>query len=351
MKQLIELCDLVEGTNLNPTEITITGAASISRAVEGDITFVTKPRYLEAFERSQASAAVVPPGIESCKPVIVVEDPERAFARIVALFRPPLSRRRIGISPSAHLSESAIVSDDVDIYPGAYIGEDVEIGFGTQIHPNVTVMDGCIIGSGVVIYPSAVLYPGTVVGDHSIIHAGVVLGANGFGYRTVGGRHLPSPQLGNVVVENDVEIGANTTVDRGTYDSTLIGEGSKLDDHVMIGHNCKIGKHNILCSQVGIAGSCTTGDYVVMGGQVGIGDHLEIGDGARLAAKTGVMQNIEPNASVAGIPSVTSKQFMQHAALMAKLPQMRRQLRDLLRRIPDESGRELNRSERAQDAA
>ena len=338
MKRLHELCDLVEGTIVASTEITIKGAASIARAVEGDITFVTKPIYLESFEDSLASAAIVGVGMNSSKPTIVVDDPEAAFAKIVEHFRPSIPFRNVGISPAAHVGASAEIGDDVDIYPTAYVGEKVVIGAGTQIHPHVSIMDGCIIGSGVQIFPSAVLYPGTVVGDHSIIHAGVVLGANGFGYKTIGGRHLPSPQLGNVVVENDVEIGANTTIDRGTFDATVIGEGSKLDDQVMIGHNCRIGKHNVLCSQVGIAGSCTTGDYVVMGGQVGIGDHLEIGEGARLSAKAGVMQNVAAGATAAGIPSVSARQFLQQAALVAKLPEMRKQLRALSKRNLEESG-------------
>jgi UDP-3-O-[3-hydroxymyristoyl] glucosamine N-acyltransferase len=196
-------------------------------------------------------------------------------------------------------------------------------------------LENCKIGSNVILFPGAVLYENTVIGDRSIIHAGAVLGAYGFGYRTQHGQHHRSAQLGNVIIGRDVEIGANTTIDRGTFDSTIIGDGTKMDDQVMIGHNCRIGKHNLLCSQVGIAGSCQTGDYVVMGGQVGIGDHLAIGERAQLGAKAGVMQNIPSGQHYLGIPATPVRKQMQILACKAKLPEMRRQLAELAHQISE----------------
>ena len=166
----------------------------------------------------------------------------------------------------------------MDVYPFATIGDDVTIGAGSTIHSGVHIMAGSRIGEDVTIFPNAVLYENTVVGARCLIHAGAVLGAYGFGYEQVDGRHQLSAQLGNVELGADVEVGAGTTIDRGTYGPTVIGEGTKIDDQVMVAHNCRIGRHNMLCSQVGIAGSTTTGDYVVMAGQVGVRDHVNIGD-------------------------------------------------------------------------
>ncbi len=285
MRRLDELSVHVGGELTIPSEMEITGAASISRAGPADITFVTSAKHFQVFLESEAGAAIVGLDQESfTRPCIKVANVEAAFNQIAALFKPPVQRNKIGISPQAIVSPTARISDDVCVHPGAVIMDNVEIGCGTVIYPNVTVMENCVIGANVRVFPNSVLYENTVVGDRSIIHAGVVLGAFGFGYKPNSGRNLLSPQFGNVVIEEDVEIGANTTIDRSTYDSTVVGKGTKIDNLVMVGHNCVVGDHNLLCSQVGIAGTCTTGDYVVMGGQVGIGDHLNIGAKAIVGA-------------------------------------------------------------------
>jgi len=173
------------------------------------------------------------------------------------------------------------------------------------------------------------------VGNRVIIHAGAVLGAYGFGYRCVNGRHELSAQLGNVIVEDDVEIGACTTIDRGTYGSTRIGQGTKLDNLVMIGHNCRIGRHNLLCSQVGIAGSSSTGDYVVMAGQVGVRDHVHIGDGVQLGAQAGVRKDIPPGEKHVGTPSGDAREQMEVYSIYLKLPEMRRQLKRIAQEVEE----------------
>jgi UDP-3-O-[3-hydroxymyristoyl] glucosamine N-acyltransferase len=354
MWQLHELAKLVGGTVLVPSSgdvraagensesddlhhVPISGAAAISFSQPDQITLVTSDKYLQEFETSPATAAVVGTGLTTLKgqtkPCIQVANPAESFSKIVALFRTPVSRPRIGISPSAEVALSAKISEDVCIYPGAVIMDNVEIGCGSIIFPNVTVMENCRIGSHVKIFPGAVLYENTVIGDRCIIHGGVVLGAYGFGYHSSTNGHQLSPQLGNVVIESDVEIGANCTIDRGTYDSTVIGEGSKLDDAVMIGHNCRIGKHNLLCSQVGIAGSCQTGDFVVMGGQVGLADHLNIGNGAQIAAKSGLMHDVEPGQRMFGTPARPAREEMQLLASRAKLPEMRKTIRKMEKQI------------------
>ncbi len=347
MWHLHELAKLVGGTVLLPHDMSdqifresdpvpIHGAAAISYSQTHHITLVTSDKYLEEFESSSAAAAVIGSSLAPLtKPCLQVPNPVESFAKIVALFRTPVSRPRIGISPEALVAPSAKISEDVSIYPGAVIMDDVEIGCGSVIFPNVTVMENCRIGSHTKIFPGAVLYENTVVGDRCLIHGGVVLGAYGFGYHSSASGHRLSPQLGNVVIESDVEIGANSTIDRGTYDSTVIGEGSKLDDAVMVGHNCRIGKHNLLCSQVGIAGSCQTGDFVVMGGQVGLADHLIIGTGAQIAAKSGLMHDVEPGQRMFGIPARPAREEMQLLASRAKLPEMRKSIRNMEKQIEE----------------
>ena len=237
-----------------------------------------------------------------------------------------------------------MLGPDVVVHPGATIGDDVTIGARTVIHSGVRLLNGCRIGSDVTIYPNAVLYEGTLVGNRVIVHAGAVIGAYGFGYETVEGLHKRSAQLGNVEIGDDVEIGANTTIDRGTYGPTRIGEGTKIDNLVMIAHNCAIGRHNLICSQVGIAGSCTTGDYVVMAGQVGLRDHLTIGNRAVLGAKAGVMNDIPDGAVFVGIPATPEREQRVKQAAWARLPEMRKeflalqkQLANLVARV-DEAG-------------
>lgn len=328
MRRLGELSKYIEGQLTAQPELKISGAASISRAGVSDITFVTSEKHLEQFLAGDAAAAIVGHEFHPTeKPCIQVDDVAEAFVEIAELFNPPIERHNIGISPQAIVSPTAKISDDVCIHPGAVIMDNVEIGYGSVVYPNVTVMENCSIGAHVQIFPNAVLYENTVVGDRVIIHAGVVLGAYGFGYRSNTGQHVLSAQLGNVVIGSDVEIGANSTVDRGTYDSTTIGAGTKIDDLVMVGHNCVVGEHNLLCSQVGIAGSCTTGDYVVMGGQVGMADHLDIGAHAIVGAKSGLMHDVPEGQKVFGIPARPAREEMQILASSAKLPELRKRVK------------------------
>jgi UDP-3-O-[3-hydroxymyristoyl] glucosamine N-acyltransferase len=194
-------------------------------------------------------------------------------------------------------------------------------------------MHGCRLDEDVVVFSNAVLYENTRVGARSIIHAGAVIGAYGFGYQTVDGRHRLSAQLGHVELGADVEIGAGATVDRGTYGPTIVGDGTKVDNLVQIAHNCRIGRNNLICSLVGIAGSCKTGDYVVLAGQVGVRDHVEIGDRVTVGAKAGIMNNLEAHASYLGAPAIPERDEMHLVAAIQKLPEMRKQLKALVRQV------------------
>jgi UDP-3-O-[3-hydroxymyristoyl] glucosamine N-acyltransferase len=331
---LAELAALVDGRLIGDGDLLVRGAAPLGDAGPGEITLIDKAERAHLLRSSQAAAAVAPRSVlPNGVPVIQVDDVHQAFAVIVGRFRPSRPVERVGISPQAVISDTAVVGKDVDVHPLATIGDDVQIGDGATIHSGVHVMAGSRIGPQVTIFPNAVLYENTIVGPRCVIHAGAVLGAYGFGYCCEDGRHQLSAQLGNVILEADVEVGAGTTIDRGTYGPTVIGEGTKIDNLVMIAHNCRIGRHNMLCAQVGIAGSTTTGDYVVMAGQAGVRDHVHVGERAMLGAKAGVMNDVPENARVVGIPATPDREQMVKQAVLSKLPEMRQQLKKLQRAV------------------
>ncbi len=330
--RLSELARAYEGQLQGDGSVEITGVASLRNAGPGDITLIEGPSYLRFLADCRAAAVIGPPNlVPPDMPAILTQDCRAVFEKIVRQFRPlPTSTTR-GISPRAEIHPTARLGKDVTIHARATIGAEVTIGDNTTIHAGCVILDGCSIGADCTILPNTVLYEGTRVGNRVLIHANVTLGAYGFGYQLVDGQHKLMPQLGYVEIQDDVEIGAGTTIDRGTYDATLIGRGTKIDNQVMIGHNCRIGRHNLLCAQVGIAGSVRTGDYVVLAGQVGIKDHVDIGDGAKVGAKSGVHCDIGAGEIYFGIPASIAKEQRQALAAISKLPEMRRQLRAMQR--------------------
>jgi UDP-3-O-[3-hydroxymyristoyl] glucosamine N-acyltransferase len=329
---LAELAALVGGQLVGDGRLPIVGAATLQDAGPGEITLVDQSDKRRLLATSRAAAAVVPRDFTDLGlPAVCVDDVHAAFAVIVRHFSPRREAVRQGVSPLASIDPTATIGNDVDIHPFASIGPGVTIGDGSTIHSGVHVMAGSQIGAGTTIFPNAVLYENTIVGPRCVIHANAVLGAWGFGYSTCNGQHVLSAQLGNVVLGADVEIGAGTTIDRGTYGPTVIGEGTKIDDLVMVAHNCRIGRHNMLCSQVGVAGSTTTGDYVVMAGQVGVRDHVRIGHRAVLGAMAGVTNDVPDDARMIGIPATPEREQKIKQAAWSKLPEMRRQLKQLQR--------------------
>jgi UDP-3-O-[3-hydroxymyristoyl] glucosamine N-acyltransferase len=338
MALLEELARLVGGRLQGGPQLSIHGAATLRWAQPGEISLVEAANYVRHIPASRASAFVIPESLaaslaELDRPAIVVGQCAEAFAAIVAHFRPLPVASSHGISSAAHIEPTAVLGPEVTVYPGAYIGEHVRIGARSIIHSGCSVLAGSHLGEDCRLFPNVVLYEGTRVGNRVLIHANAVIGAYGFGYSTARGRHQLSPQVGHVEVQDDVEIGAGTTIDRGTYDATVIGEGTKIDNLVMIAHNCHIGRHNLLCSQVGIAGSCTTGDYVIMAGQVGIRDHVDIGDQARLGAKAGVAHNIPAGETYLGIPARPEREERSMVAALIKLPEMRKQFKAVERLV------------------
>ena len=233
----------------------------------------------------------------------------------------------------AAVAESAVLGRDVAVHAFVAIGDEVEVGDGSTLHPGVVIGDRCKLGKGVIIHPNAVLYADVVLGDRVEVHAGTVLGGDGFKYHMVDGKHVKVPHTGGVEVGDDVEIGSNCTIDRATFETTRIGEGTKVDNLVMIGHNNQIGRHNLLCGQVGIAGSCKTGDYVVMAGQAGIKDHTEIGDKVMVGAQAGVHRNIPGGQSVLGSPAIPIREQRRIFQMIARLPEMHRHLREMAAQV------------------
>jgi UDP-3-O-[3-hydroxymyristoyl] glucosamine N-acyltransferase len=267
------------------------------------------------------------------RPIIRVGDPLMAFAHVVQHLRggPRLTSR--GISPAAHIHPTARLGANVSVGPGVVIGEGCEIGANSTLHAGAIVGHNCRLGDDVTLAPHAVLYDDCIIGNRVTIHANAVIGGDGFGYRTNDGKHTKVPQLGWVEIEDDVEVGAGSTIDRGTFGATRIGMGTKIDNLVMIGHNCQIGRYNLLCSQVGIAGSSTTGEYVVMAGQVGVADHVNIGDRVMILAKSGVPHDIPANTQVLGYPSRPHKEQARIIKTMEKLPEIRLDLKRIKRHL------------------
>ncbi len=334
MMTLKQIAELLDGTVIGDPTVEISGVETIEGARPGDLTFAVNPRNTDKLNASQATAALVSREFQDCPlPCVQCDDVQGAFTRIAQQLRPGLQRPCIGISDRAMVSATAVIGKNVSIYPGAFVGCGTIIGDGSTLFPGVCLMENCVIGSGVTIFPNAVLYENTKVGDRCTIHANAVIGAYGFGYESTATGHHLGVQLGCVEIGADVDVGAGTTIDRGTFGSTRVGEGSKLDNQVQIGHNCQVGSHNLLCSQVGIAGSSQTGNFVVMAGQVGIGDHLSIGDHAVLGAKSGVMHHLAGGQTYLGAPAIPARDKFQIFAAESKLPEMRRQFKKLQRQV------------------
>jgi UDP-3-O-[3-hydroxymyristoyl] glucosamine N-acyltransferase len=335
-----QLAELVRGRLVGDGSVSIRSARPVGEAGPGDITFIENDRFAKLLRGSPASAAIVGPhfslgrsDVQGNLAVIEVDDPMSAFLAVRTHLIGEQKTRWTGIHPQACVAATAQLGVDVAIYPFAYVGDGAVIGDGTTLHPGAVVGDGCKLGCDCIIHPNAVLYENVTLGDRVEIHAGSVLGGDGFGYRQVDGRHVKIPHSGRLEVENDVEVGANSTIDRATFETTRIGEGTKIDNLVMIGHNNQIGRHNLLCGQVGISGSCKTGDYVVMAGQAGIKDKTEIGHRAIVGAQAGVHRNISDGQNVLGSPAIPVREQRRIFQMIARLPEMHRQLRDLAAQI------------------
>jgi UDP-3-O-[3-hydroxymyristoyl] glucosamine N-acyltransferase len=335
-----QLAELVHGRLVGDGSVAIRSARPVGEAGPGDITFIENDRFAKLLRGSPASAAIVGPHWSAGRnevgeglAVIEVDDPMSAFLAVRSHLIGGPKARWTGIHPQACVSPTALIGKAVAIYPFVFVGDGAQVGDGTTLHPGAVIGAGCKLGRDCIIHPNAVLYQNVILGDRVEIHAGSVLGGDGFGYRQTEGRHVKVPHSGRLEVENDVEVGANCTIDRATFETTRIGEGTKIDNLVMIGHNNQIGRHNLLCGQVGIAGSCKTGDYVVMAGQAGIKDKTQIGHGVMVGAQAGVHRNIPDGQNVLGSPAIPVREQRRIFQMIARLPEMHQQLRELAAQI------------------
>lgn len=316
--------------------LVISGGQSLSKAREGDITFVADEAHARDLKSCRASALLVGEKLRASKrlasfpqAVLIVPDAKLAFLKILEALHPPRQRPEVGVSSQAAVHPTATIGANTNIHPGVHVAEDVVIGEGCDLYPGVCIGPGCRVGDQTILYPNAVLYHDVVLGHRVIIHGGAVIGADGFGYRLTGGKHQRLPHFGTVRIEDDVEIGANTTIDRALIGETVIGRGTKIDNLVMIAHNCELGQHNLLAGQTGFAGSVTTGDYVVCAGQVGIADHVHLGDQAILGAQSGVPKSVKGHTTYLGSPVLPDREQHRQYVAIRKLPQLREEFREL----------------------
>jgi UDP-3-O-[3-hydroxymyristoyl] glucosamine N-acyltransferase len=311
----------------------LSGARSIGEAEAGHITFVAHKKYLPSLKASGASAVIVGQEIETDKAQIVVRSPALAFARLLGVFHPE-KRLAPGVDPRAAIGPNVTLGNNVTVSALVSLGEGTVVGDDSVLHPGVVVGEGCQIGHHVTIHPNVTLYAGTVIGNHVVLHAGVVVGADGFGYTLdEKGRHYKVPQVGRVVIDDRVEIGANTCIDRAALGVTHVKEGVKIDNLVQVAHNCTLGEHSILVAQVGLAGSCKLGHHVVLAGQVGLADHVTIGDQAILSAQSGTFRDIEAGGVYGGSPSVPLSTWKKYVTVLPKLPELAKKVRDLDARL------------------
>jgi len=338
-KTLSELAQHVGGRIIGDGRILIRKVAPIEEAGPGEITFLTNPRYTSFLASSKASAVIVGPGVVAESPTergtgyLEASDPYVAFAKILQLFNPPASYRQ-QISTRAAIDPTADLAVDVTVLPYVFIGKGVHVGSGTVIQPGVFLGEDVTVGRDCVLHPNVVVYDRCRIGNRVILHAGVVIGSDGFGYAGEGDQRLKIPQVGIVDVEDDVEIGANTTVDRATLGRTVIRRGCKIDNLVQIAHNVVVGENSIIAAQAGIAGSTRIGKGVMLGGRVGIINHLTIADGAKIGPGSGILRSVPPGAiRSSGLDAAPHREWLKVVTLLPQLPKLWSTVRHLEKKV------------------
>jgi UDP-3-O-[3-hydroxymyristoyl] glucosamine N-acyltransferase len=317
------------GLRLRGRDAEISGVNTLADATPSELSFLANPKYASQLVSTQAAAVILNEAQADQIPTALVSSaPYLDFARCVQLFAKPQGSFS-GQSEMACVHADASVHETAVVHPFVTIGRGAIIGANVQLFSGVYVGEDCRIGEDTIIYPNCVLMAGTQVGQRVIVHAGVVLGSDGFGFAQADAGMTKFPQIGRTVIEDDVEIGANTTIDRAALGETRVGRGTKIDNLVQLGHNVRVGRNCLLVAQVGIAGSTTLGDGVILAGQVGVAGHIHLGDGCRIGAKSGVGQDIPAGQDMSGIPVMPHSAFLRSSAITPKLPEMRRRLSKL----------------------
>lgn len=334
-KTLKELAEVVGGEVVGRGEVLIKGVAPLESAVKGDITFIASSKYAEQVKTTAASAVIVPPEIAvEGKNLIVCKNPQLAFAKVLTIFTSRHYKAK-GIDKRAFIGRNPKLGKDVTVYPFAYIGDNAEIGDRTVIYPGAHVGNGCRLGEEVVIYPNATIMDGCIIGNRVIIHPGAVIGSDGFGFARDGKKHYKIPQIGVVQIDDDVEIGANTTIDRASFGKTWIKRGTKIDNLVQVAHNVVIGEDCILVAQSGIAGSSKLGSNVILGGQAAVVDHVTLGNNVMVGGQSGVTSDVQDNKVVSGTPAIPHRDWLKASLTFSHLPEMKKTIKRLEEKIAE----------------
>lgn len=330
---LKEIAEHIGGRVIGDPDVTVCGLASLDDAVEGQIVFLANPKLAAKVAQCKATAVILPPGADGFgKQIIETKNPYLAFAKVLTLFHAPKLPAK-GVMSGAYISPDAILGHDITVYPGACIAERVRIGDRAVIYPGAVIYEDVVIGDDVVIHANVSIRERCRIGSRVIIHNGAVIGSDGFGYAPDGKSYYKIPQIGIVVIEDDVEIGANTTIDRAALDRTIIGKGCKLDNLVQVAHNVIIGENTVMAAQVGVAGSTKIGRNVTVGGQVAFAGHIEVADNTMLGGRAGVTSSITTAGIYSGLPVIDHKDWLKSSIVFAKLPDMRKTLKSLEKRI------------------
>ncbi len=335
-KTLEEIAGLVEGELLGDGNTIITGISGIREAVEGDITFLANPKYFPLIEKTRASAIITSRDTETTfRPIVRTENPSLAFAKIISSFAPYEARRPQGIHPTAILGKELNLGRDVAIGPYVVVEDGVAIQDNTIIYSGCFIGQHTKIGMETLIYPNVSIRERVTIGNRVIIHSGTVIGSDGFGFATINGLHHKIPQIGTVEIGDDVEIGANVTIDRARFEKTIIGKGTKIDNLVQIAHNVIIGENSIIVAQVGISGSTTVGKNVTLAGQAGVVGHISIGDNAVVMAQSGVSKSVPAQTMVWGYPAKPEKIAKRVNACVQNLPKLYNTVAELRKKIKE----------------
>lgn len=333
-KTLGEFTEYVGGLVIGDPNVIIKSASTLGRAQEGDISFLVNRKYQKQLRATKASAVIAGKEVtEKSVSLLIADDPYYAFMQIMVLLHGHRKHKKVGVSHRASISDSAKIGVDCNIHDFAIISDEARIGDGCIIYPGVFIGHGVQIGNDSIIYPNVTIYEGCKIGNRVIINSNSTIGEDGFGYASYKGIHYKIPQIGGVVIEDDVEIGACCGIERGTLGDTIIGQGSKLGDLITIGHGTKIGQHCLLVAQVGIAGSTTLGHHCIVGGQVGIVGHITIGNNVTIAAQAGVVNSIPDGQVVLGAPAIEANHGKRAYSMIQHLPEMRQNIRNLQSQI------------------
>jgi len=333
-KTLKELADYLGGEVIGDENVKIKGVMTIDEAREGYITFVSNIKYLKKVEETAASAILVSPGIVAKgKNLLVTKNPYLSFAKVVDLMMNPKKVYPGTLDGSASVSDSAEIGSNVTAYPFAFIGENVKVADNVVLYPGVYVGDDCQIGKDTIIHPNTVLHKGTIIGERVVIHSNTVIGCSGYGYAPDGKTYYKIPQVGITVIEDDVDIGANTTINRGVLGETRIKRGTKIDSEVMIAHNVEIGEDTLITSQVGIAGSVEIGNNVILAGGAGVAGHIKVGDNVKVGGWSGVIKNLPSGGTFLGTPAIEIERMRKCFVIIQKLPEMKDTIKDLQKKI------------------